>query len=368
MNRIIYSLKDSTIYDKYPELNSGIDQIVELTKITKGDSFESIDNSAATFEETYNSRILIKFDITPIQTILNENPNCQYNCYLKLFCTEANSTPIEYKIYAYPLAEDWKNGNGNYNDSPQVTNGVSWLYKSGKTTSDTWSRSYSYSDTVEVGGGSWLTSSYATQSFSYESPDININVTNIITKWISGSIINNGFILKYADDEENNTTTLGSIKFYSKDTHTIYSPRLIFNWSDNTVYTGSFSTASLADINDCYIHIKNLKSRYNIFDQTKMRLYIRKLIPEQQYDLTPDYIGMRLPGSSYYSIVDCITGISIIDFNDDGTKILSDDYGHYLNINFNGFQPERFYKLIFKVISGSEIKIFDQNQTFKIPR
>ena len=260
MYRIIYPLKDTTIYDKYPELNSGIDQILELTKITAGNTYESSISADSTWDTTYNSRILIKFDITPFQTILQENNVNDFNCYLKLYCTEADSIPFEFTINAYPIAEDWKNGTGNYNDIPYVKNGASWKYRSGIVTSDTWSKSNSYFDTIEVGGGSWLTSSYSSQSFSDESPDICLNITNIFRGWLSSSYSNNGIILKFDDNSESDTSIMGSIKYYSKDTHTIHSPRLILNYSiSGSEYTGSFSTASAINIDESFIHTKNLK-------------------------------------------------------------------------------------------------------------
>lgn len=369
MFRILYPLKDATIYDRYPELNSGIDQILELTKNTEGNVYQYVDDPEATYAQTFNSRILIKFDITPIQTIIQENPNCRFNCKLNLYNTEANSNPIDYTIAVYPLAEDWRNGTGNYNDDPIVKNGVCWYYKSSAVTADTWSRAYSYLDTIEVGGGSWLTSSYATQSFSYESPDLNIDITNVLLGWLSSSYANNGVIIKFLNSNETDTSIMGSLKFFSKDTHTIYSPKLVFNYYTSASYTGSFNTASSADIMDSVIHIKNLKASYNVHDSARLRLKTRETIPTPTFQSSSvDYAGLKLPTNTYFSIIDAVTKIKIIDFDASGSRIGIDDYGHYIDVNFNGFMPDRFYKIIFRTSDGGFTRDLDFEHTFKIAK
>lgn len=367
MFRIIYPLKDATIFDRYPERNTGVDQIIELTKNTRGAPYQSVITEEMPWPETYNSRILMKFDMTPFQTIFSENSISSYSTYLKLFPTEAEALQNEYTIYSYPVAEDWRNGNGNYNDKPEISNGVTWYWKSGENVADTWTPGNGYESTFITGGGSWHTSSFATQSFSFEDPEINMNVSAIVDKWLSGSISNHGFIIKHSTAAETDANEYGSIKFFSKDTHTIYLPKLILYYSEST-YTGSFTSASLVG-DDYVIHAKNLKSSYREFDDVKIRYTIRDLYPEQTYQSSSaDYSSLRLPTTSYYSIVDSVTGITIVDFNTVGTKIQMDDYGHYIRINFANFLPERYYKIRYKVIADGQTRIIDPKHEFRISR
>lgn len=367
MFRILYPIKDTTIYDRFPELNSGIDQVLELTKQTQGEPYQSVLSEDAAWDQNYNSRILIKFDITPFQTIFSENNITSYNTYLKLFPTEAKTLPIEYTLYSYPLAEDWRNGNGNYNDEPEVNNGASWYYKTNLTTADVWSVSYTNQNTFTTGGGSWHTSSAASQSFSYDDPQITMNVSTIVNQWLSASISNHGFIIKHSEDAEINTDIYGSLKYFSRDTHTIYLPKLILYYSEPT-YTGSFTTASLVS-GDYVIHAKNLRNSYREFDDVKIRYTIRDMFPEKTYQSASNsYTSKRLPSTSYYSIIDSVTGITIVDFDTIGTKFQADDYGHYIRINFQNFMPERYYKIIYKVVDDNGTRIIDQNHDFKITR
>lgn len=367
MFRILYPLKDATIYDRYPEKNTGIDQILELTKHTRGAPYQSVYSEEMPWQETYNSRILMKFDLTPFQTIFSENSITSYNVYLGLFTTEARALENEYTLYAYPLYEDWKNGNGNYNDSPEVKNGATWYWRNGESSNEYWSTSNGFEETFITGGGSWHTSSYATQSFSFDDPTINMNVYSIVDKWLSGSISNYGFIIKHSAAAETDANTYGTLKFFSKDTHTIYLPKLVLYYSEET-YTGSFMSASLVS-NDYVIHAKNLKRFYKTYDDHKIRYTIRDTYPEQTYQSSSSaYSSKRLPSTSYYSIVDSVTGITIVDFNTIGTRINMDDYGHYIRLNFANFLPERYYKIIYKVIQDGETKTYDFNHEFKVIR
>lgn len=367
MFRILYPLKDTTIYDRHPERNTGIDQILELTKNTRGAPYQSVYTEEVPWPETYNSRILMKFDLTPFQTIFSENSITSYSTYLSLFTTEARALQNEYTLYAYPIAEEWKNGNGNYNDSPEISNGATWYWKSGESVADTWTPGNGYEDTYITGGGSWHTSSFATQSFEFDDPTVNMNVSTIVDSWLSGSISNYGFIIKHSTTAETDAETYGTLKFFSKDTHTIYLPKLILYYSEPT-YTGSFTTASLVS-NDYVIHAKNLKRIYKTYDDHKIRYNIRDAFPSQTYQSSSSaYSSKRLPSTSYYSILDSVTGITIVDFNTVGTKINMDDYGHYIRITFANFLPERYYKIIYKVVQDGETKIFDYNHEFKVIR
>ena len=56
MERGYYSEKDATLYEKYPEQNTGIDQILEISKIASGSQLGGIVQG-----NTTNSRILIDF-------------------------------------------------------------------------------------------------------------------------------------------------------------------------------------------------------------------------------------------------------------------------------------------------------------------
>ena len=52
----IYANRDTTLYEKFPSKNTGIDQILELVKTTSGSRLDNLFQIG-----TYNSRILLDF-------------------------------------------------------------------------------------------------------------------------------------------------------------------------------------------------------------------------------------------------------------------------------------------------------------------
>jgi len=197
MYRIFYAERDTTLYERYPEQNTGIDQILELTKIASGSKYQGQVQS-----KTYNSRVLIDFgteittlsssissgNIAPIGTGANSA-----SVYLNLRAANANDLLHSYTIEAYPISESWVNGNGNYSDSPIQKYGASWYYRDSEDLATAWntaSLESSLGTTETEGGGSWFLGSSlkASQTFTNESPDIRMDVTNIISNWIQGKI------------------------------------------------------------------------------------------------------------------------------------------------------------------------------------
>ena len=75
-----------------------------------------------------------------------------------------------------------------------------------------------------------------------------------------------------------------------------------------------------------------------------------------------------LPTTTYYSVVDSQTEQVIIPFDTNYTKLSCDSSGNYFNFWFNGLQPERFYKFIFRVDQGDNIRYYDDNFYFKVVR
>lgn len=386
----IYPKFDATIYEKTESLNTGIDQILELSHELVGTSSK------------YNSRIVMKFDVSDIESRVNSgkiSQNAKY--YLQLRTADVKEIPQEYKIYAYPISGSWVNGTGKYFNTPITTDGVSWTYRSSKAIgrlwgvtavtgglnyewdeiSDSWvdanlifgalyaSVTGSYFSTV--GGGTWWTfpELESSQSFSYESSDIYMDVTNIVKKWITGSgrFENDGLILKFSNEIESSNETLTSLKFFSTDSNTIYVPKLQVVWDDSSFQTGSLSAVGLEDL----VLSINLKKVYTEAEKAKIRVDAYTRYPQKTYT-TQSYYTQKyyLPTSSYYEVRDASTDEIIIPFNTSGTKISCDSDGNFFNLWMDSFQPERFYRVLVKIdTSGGDIsQIFDNNYFFKVSR
>ena len=93
-----------------------------------------------------------------------------------------------------------------------------------------------------------------------------MNVTPIVNSWLNGTYANNGFIVKRSGSFENqdtnvdegDTTRFGTFKFFSRQTHTIYPPKLEVEWYDTAWNTGSLSPLTSANLEDLVFYMKSL--------------------------------------------------------------------------------------------------------------
>lgn len=203
----------------------------------------------------YVDRTLLQFDLSAISASISTSSISNPRFVLRLKVCNEYELPISYTVYALPVSQSWNMGNGYFSDGGSDT-GVNWIYRDNNegvawynqfisssrpaidfiTTPGLVSASFAY------GGGTFYTSSWCSQSFNYESSDINMDITPMVMAWLSGSIPNQGILLLHSDELQS-TGSGFTLKFYSRDTNTIYSPYLDAMWDD---VSGNFSTGSVA--------------------------------------------------------------------------------------------------------------------------
>jgi hypothetical protein len=363
----IFPEKNVTIYSYYPTLNTGIDEILELS------TFQSITSTNEV------SRILIKFPSADINTIFSKVSSSAFDCYLKLYNANTSQLPLNYTIQAHPLAVDWNMGTGRLANSPITTDGVSWQYTN-QLDGNTWTTSIisgttsSYQSGSNVGGGLWYTaSSYeATQSFTYTSTtdsDIELRVTNAVSASYTNKISNYGFIIKHSGSIEFTTASKFETKYFSSTTHTIYPPCLEIRWDDSSYTTGSQAVMD----SDLYVtSIGNNKNTYQQDSIQRFNVKVRTKYPPRTFQTSSfsfALVNYALPSSSYWSIKDLDTDEIVVDYDTSYTKISCNASGSYFDVYMNGLEPERYYKLLFKsIISNGETVVFDENYYFKVIR
>lgn len=358
-----YPKKDSTLYEYYPERNTGLDAMLEISKVIVNTS-------------SYNSRVLIDFDYSTISssiTSLGYDPNLfSYN--LKLYVSDANEIPTDYTLYAYPVSGSWSMGVGRYGNLPQTTNGVSWQYKNTADDATTVWKTGSFtagstgSWTTNPGGGNWYTASVASQSFSYTTSDVDMDVTSIIRQIQSSSISFNGFLIKKSDTDESSTNLFTSLKFFSKDTHTVYLPVLEAKY-DESVSTGSLTLINTDD--DINITAVNLKPEYSEASTPLVRFSARYRYPADAFTTSSVYLTRyRLPSGSQYSIRNAQSDDVVVDFSN-YTKLSDDATSNYIKLHLDSFQPEKYYKILLKVPnsgSSTAYQVYDEKWIFKVTR
>ena len=350
----ITASKDASIYLQQPDQNTGLDEILDISKVYFG-NIKDI------------SRALIKFDLDALSQSISNGDVVIDSVKLSLRETESQEIPLRYTILAHPISGSWEMGNGTRFDKISTT-GVNWKYREGDSKVD-WLpnelASGSDSNPNDGTGGTWYTASAASQSFNYESSDLNIDVKNTVNLWLSGSLPNDGFILKHTNEYENDTNDYGILKFFGKETNTIYQPKLVIGWDDQIFNTGSLQPVDLED-GEVVIRVKPLTKEYKLNTTKIIRLVGREKYPLKTFaNAFATDVVKYLPSTTYYQIKDYQSNDVIIPFSE-YSKVSCDSKGNYIKFDFTNWQPNRVYKIEFKVESDGDTIHFDDKITFKI--
>ena len=376
MFRIFYAEKDATLYESVPTQNTGLDEILEIGKRLGTDGSTLL-----------KSRSLVKFDMSEISSSLSTYGKTVNDCkfILQLYTSHAKNLPAEYTVAAKLVGETWTNGIGDL--AAAATDGSCWSYPlTGSTGNESW---ISISQSVQVSnstlfvagngsGGSWMYQSASmgstvglitSESFSYRPSDINMDVTDAVKIWTSGSggslIPNYGFLIQFSDADELDDIVTGYVRFFSRETHTIYVPRLTMYWDNSTFTTGSLTSANL----ESYIVYTNIKPTYKDTEVAKIRIYTRDKYPQKSpTNLFPEQTVKFLPATTSYAVFDAATDEAIIPFDDIYNKVSCDTTSNFVYLDLNGFMPERYYRLQFKIKDGFTTQYVDDQIYFKVIR
>ena len=371
----IFPTQDATLYSEYPNMNTGLDEIIEASTYVKNSKGQV-------------SRYLVKFSTSEISNIIStKTSNGEWTANLRNFKAVVTGLNLDTQLLFYPVSGNWGMGTGRYLDSPLVTNGTSWnwLDYSG---SALWSTdnfpayvTASWSNDIE-GGGNWYTGSNLSlnvtqsQTFTYaNNKDINVDVKSTVETWYSYSLNaadgfeNNGFIVKQTDDKEfvNNLNNQKTFRFFSIDTHTIYPPQLEFKWNDYIFNTGSSTNTVLPQI-ESFISIYNNAGTYYSQSIPRLRFAAMPKYPDRVFQTASLYsTNYYLPESqSLYAVKDTETNEFVIDFDNEYTRISSDATSSYFDLYMNGLEPERYYTVLVQTSIGGTTKVFDEGIMFKV--
>lgn len=226
--------KDTTITNAFKEglQNRGI-----YANMGAADSLEVFSiYGQATTSSIEKSRILVEF---PINDIINDrnlyklpsSGNVQF--YLKLYnVVHPFSVPRNFTLNVNPISGSWIEGYGldmeGYTDLGFVDNinnsyGTNWILRNSGTY---WNNQ----------GGDYHTSSNYNFSYNFNSglEDLEINITNVVEDWISGTLPNNGFIVYLSSTLEDGSTkeSFYTKKFSARGSEYFYSrPSIEARWN-----------------------------------------------------------------------------------------------------------------------------------------
>ena len=357
MHKFYTSSYDASIYLQQPDQNAGRDEILEVGKLYYG-----------TMKDIY--RTLIKFDVSTLET------GSGWRAYLNLKAANSEEIPLQYTIYANALSSSWSMGTGTKFDNI-TSDGVSWKYRDGETKwvgYDTTGGTAVYptgsnatTGSANAEGGVWYLSGSASQSFNYESDDVRMDVTNMVNIWLSGSVSNNGLVIHHSLSAENDTLDYGVLKFFSKETNTIYQPKLEIVWDDSSIVTGSLAPVTGSAEDGYKVVVTNLKTQYEANTKVKVRVKGRDKYPSKTFGTTFAYDQSKyLPsGSTYYQLEDYTTQEIIFPFGN-YTKVSCDSTSNYFVMDLSTLPINRTYLLKLKIVEGGISTIIDDKLKFEI--
>jgi len=348
--------KDAAVYLQQPNQNTGLDEILEVSKVYYG-NIKDI------------SRSFIKFDVGFLSASLTNTSLGMQQATLLLKQTKSEEIPLQYTLYAYKVSGSWEMGIGTRFDNIS-TQGITWNYREGDSKLD-W-----LENTLAAGtdanpnngqGGTWWIANAASQSFDYQTADIEMDIKEMLKSWMSGSINggtpNDGLVVRHSDSFENDTKDYGKLKFFSKETNTIYEPKIRVGYNDQTFSTGSLLPLTT---DDKKIGIVNLKSEYKIGTIVKLKLFARELFPLKTFTNSFSYNTSKyLPQTSYYQIKDFASDDIIIPFSD-YSKISCNSEGNFINLNLSNWKDGRVYKIEFRIDNGGVSDYYDDELTFSV--
>tara|TARA_B100000686_G_C16801766_1_gene986568 strand:- start:3326 stop:4441 length:1116 start_codon:yes stop_codon:yes gene_type:complete len=344
------------------QYNLGGDEIIEVGKAFQVDS-----TSIGSIQ-----RSVIKFPLTQIsKSVANGEIGTDVKFYLNLY--DAGSfelTRNDNILEVYTVSQSWTEGDGKLTDDPHIEEGVSWRYRTGVTQSLEWK-----SGSTDDWGATYFSASLYSSSFTFSKTgsDARIDVTQMVNTLISGSASNEGFLLKRPKSVEtaSNSNNFGVLKFFSSDTHTIYYPKLEAVWDDSSWSTGSLSAADLDELGKLEVYLTSLRKQYKQGSVSKIRVYGRERYLARSFGTSSAYLTANyLPSaSSFYSVTDAKTDHVLIPFGS-GSKLSCDSTSNFFKLKTDGLEPERYYNLHFKVVSGSGIsktvEYLDNKHSFKV--
>tara|TARA_B100000287_G_scaffold424612_1_gene469515 strand:- start:2342 stop:3505 length:1164 start_codon:yes stop_codon:yes gene_type:complete len=381
----LFPTKDATIYSQSGSMNTGLDEILAAS------TYVSESKGQVT-------RYLLKFSDDDIRGIIGENGiavSKSFQCNLVNYAAVVTGLNLTNRLYVYAVSGAWDMGTGKLYNSPQTTNGVSWVWQtySGSTQ---WALDPNYNIyatgsyvTNLEGGGTWYTGSNIStdnnlnisesyQLFSYSNPiDLNIDVTNIVNTWYSYSLDdtkgfpNDGLIVKQQNSSEflNDLNKQATFKYFSIDTHTIYPPHLDFKFDDYVFSTGS-STNTILETPTALISVYNNVGTYYSQSIAKFRVAAAPKYPDRVFQTSSYYTTNYYlpPEISLYAIKDTDTNEFVVNFDDTFTRISADNESSYFDIYMNGLEPERMYTILLKTTIGGATKVFDEDIMFKVAK
>jgi len=255
------------------------------------------------------SRILINFDIDSILSDA-EIPTGTSKFYLRMFNVAHDKTlPTASRLVVYPMTVSWDEGYGLDMENYQDLGAVNWL-------------SSSQDNSWGTPGGDYNINYEYGQTFEKGTEDLEIDLTNLMSVYRSGTLANKGLMLRLTGSQEFQSRTLYTKRFSLRGTEFFYSrPCLEARWNDAYFddRNNSYLSSNLASVDD------NLNTIY-LYNRIRGRLVN---IPNIEFDsVYVSFNSSSATGTSdpvaYTTATWFMTGVYAAQFSSSYTGTLTD--------------------------------------------
>jgi len=354
--KFIVPVRDASIYEEFRSRNTGFDEIIEIGKSPDGLSV---------------IRSLIQFD----ESLFDSIPYQSASFYLNLRVANGANFQNNQAINFYEVSQSWEEGTGYLiQDFANPDDGVSWTKRfanSGSIGFCSASDDTVYTSSADVWGtvctasfGGVTGSFVASHEFGWKPSDVRLDVTDLVREWITGSKVNNGLLIKVADDEEQNDNVKANVKFFSRQTHTVFPPTLEAVWNTQTIDTSGSGLFPAPDETELFI--TNMRRSFVTGSTYRIRFGARSMVPMKSFDDTFRYGNKYfLPSASYLGVVDASTSAYVVPF-DTGSLICADTTGSYYDLKIENMYINRTYKLQVMVEKPWGPEVIDTHHNFKV--
>ena len=256
MYRILSASKDTYVTNKIlnktfraTDANVGQAGTLDLFKIYNETKISGSDDP-----QTENTRLLLKFDLSPITTMQSQGKidinSDDFQCLIKLHDVYGGqTTPENFHIILFPLSQSFNEGNGLDVSSYRDIGSTNWLTASVKSNVATlWNLAGAMAsgslgdENIDVIASGTLAGPSGTstvclspqQYFETGEEDLLIDITNIVSGTITGQIPDHGFLLGLSGSYEKDTSTYFVKRFASRNSsNTAIRPKLIVKYDDS---------------------------------------------------------------------------------------------------------------------------------------
>lgn len=343
--QFIVPLQDASIYEQFPQRNTGADEIIEVGKSR---------------EASGSIRGLIQFDVSKFTAPIGSE------FFLNLRIANAAKFQRNQIVEFYVVSESWDEGTGFLaQDLKNPQDGATWINRISNAT-------WEFANATSSLGGS-TGSLVTTSSFDWKPTDIRLNVTALVRDWIAsgsftgseGGTLDNGLLIKIPTADEANVAVSTNIRFFSRNTHTIYPPTLEAVWNTQTMSVAPNCGLTAAP-EEIEIFVKNLRPEMTSGSTHRIRFGARGSNIVKSFTNSARFQGgFFLPSGSHIGVQDAATNTFIVPF-DTGSLLSADNTGSYFDLKIENMYINRTYNILVQTTKPWGPEVVDTGHTFRV--